>query len=172
MSLETPTKIRMLQRKLYQKAREEPNYRFYLLYDKVYREDTLSHAYELAKSNQGAPGVDGRFTGIEAAGLEEWLNVIRSDLRQRPIHHKPVKRVEIPKPGGSERPLGFRPYGIGWYRPPQCWCWNRCLKRTSIRMPMAIGRNGARRTRSGECRNYSGKATPMWWTPICPNTSI
>ena len=75
MSLETPIKIRMLQRKLYQKAKEEPGYRFYLLYDKMYREDILNHAYALTKFNQGAPGVDGQsFTGIEAAGLEEWLN--------------------------------------------------------------------------------------------------
>ena len=57
MSLETPIKIRMLQRKLYQKAKEEPDYRFYLLYDKIYREDILNHAYALAKSNQGALGV-------------------------------------------------------------------------------------------------------------------
>jgi RNA-directed DNA polymerase len=108
MSLETPIKIRMLQRKLYQKAKEEPNYRFYLLYDKVYREDILSHAYELAKSNQGAPGVDRQnFTEIEAAGLEEWLNGIRNDLRAKTYTPQAVRRVKIPKPGGGERPLGI-----------------------------------------------------------------
>jgi len=70
MSLETPMKIRMLQKKLYQKAKEEPSYRFYLLYDKIYREDLLAHAYALAKSNQGAPGVDGQsFQGIESQGI-------------------------------------------------------------------------------------------------------
>ena len=75
MSLETPIKIRMLQRKLYQKAKEEPSYRFYLLYDKMYREDVLAHAYALVRSNQGAPGVDGQsFWGIESQGLEEWLS--------------------------------------------------------------------------------------------------
>src|SRR5712692_1152082 len=74
MSLEKPIKIRILLRKLYQKAKEEPSYRFYLLYDKMYREDVLAHAYALVRSNQGAPGVDGQsFRGIESQGLEEWL---------------------------------------------------------------------------------------------------
>ena len=59
MSLETPIKIRALQRKLYTKAKQEPSYRFYLLYDKINREDILDHAYQLAKANGGAPGVDG-----------------------------------------------------------------------------------------------------------------
>jgi RNA-directed DNA polymerase len=108
MSLETPIKIRMLQRKLYQKAKGEPSYRFYLLYDKMYREDILAHAYALAKSNQGAPGVDGQsFWGIESLGLEEWLSGIRKDLRAKTYQPQAVRRVMIPKPGGGERPLGI-----------------------------------------------------------------
>src|SRR6266404_1997073 len=108
MSLETPLKIRMLQRKLYQKAKEEPNYRFYLLYDKMYREDLLAHAYALAKSNQGAPGVDGqRFRDIESRGLEEWLSGVREELRAKTYQPQAVRRVMIPKPGGGERPLGI-----------------------------------------------------------------
>ncbi len=107
MSLETPIKIRMLQRKLYWKAKEEPSYRFYLLYDKIYREDILALAYALAKSNRGAPGVDGQsFAAIESQGLQEWLIGIRNDLRAKTYKPQPVRRVMIPKPGGGERPLG------------------------------------------------------------------
>src|ERR1700677_3649046 len=77
MSLETPEKIRMLQKKLYLKAKAEPNYRFYLLYDKIYREDVLFHAYELAKSNQGAPGGDEQtFAQIESQGRKESAKLI------------------------------------------------------------------------------------------------
>src|ERR1700683_4997679 len=104
MSLETPLKIRMFQRKLYQKAKEEPNYRFYQLYDKIYREDILAHAYALAKSNDGAPGVDGQsFSEIESRGLEEWLKGIREELRGRTYRLQPVRRVMNPKPGDGER---------------------------------------------------------------------
>src|ERR1044071_3645515 len=98
----------MLQRKLYQKAKGEPNYRFYLLYDKMYREDMLAYAYAVVKSNQGAPGVDGQtFRGIETQGLEEWLSGIRNDLRAKTYQPQAVRRVMIPKPGGGERPLGI-----------------------------------------------------------------
>ena len=108
MSLETPIKIRMLQRKLYQKAKEESNYRFYLLYDKMWREDILLHAYELAKANKGAPGIDEQsFEQIESEGREKWLQGIRSDLRDKTYQPQAVRRVMIPKPGGGERPLGI-----------------------------------------------------------------
>ncbi len=59
MSLATPDSVRTLQRKLYLKAKAEPDYRFYLLHDKIYRADVLRHAYELVRANRGAPGVDG-----------------------------------------------------------------------------------------------------------------
>ncbi|MGC2354818.1 MAG: group II intron reverse transcriptase/maturase, partial [Candidatus Acidiferrum sp.] len=108
MSLETPEKIRTLQRKLYVKAKAEPEYRFYLLYDKVYREDILEHAYKLAKGNRGAPGVDGMtFAQIEEAGVTEWLSGIRQELLEKRYKPQPVRRVTIPKPGGGERPLGI-----------------------------------------------------------------
>src|SRR5262249_17503716 len=81
MSLTTPSNIRELQIKLYRKAKNEPEYRFYLLYDKIYREDILSHAYRLVRANQGAPGVDGQsFEDIESTGLEKWLSRIREEL--------------------------------------------------------------------------------------------
>jgi RNA-directed DNA polymerase len=108
MSLGTPEKIRMLQRKLYSKAKNEPEYRFYLLYDKIYRDDVLAHSWALAKANGGAPGVDGEtFERIESTGLEEWLSGIRNELRSKTYKPQAVRRVMIPKAGGGERPLGI-----------------------------------------------------------------
>src|SRR5215211_3412347 len=108
MSLTTPESIRKLQRKLYLKAKDEPSFRFYLLYDKICREDILRHAYDLARANKGAPGVDGvTFAMIEAVGREEWLAAIREDLVAKTYRPQPVRRVMIPKPGGGERPLGI-----------------------------------------------------------------
>jgi RNA-directed DNA polymerase len=108
MSLETPEQIRSLQKKLYRKAKAEPSFRFYLLYDKVWRADILQHAYEVARANGGAPGVDGvTFAAIEAAGVEEWLLEIGKALRERTYRPDPVRRVMIPKPNGGERPLGI-----------------------------------------------------------------
>src|SRR5271155_4009211 len=108
MSLATPLKIRIFQRKLYRKAKAEPDYRFYLLYDKICREDILQHAYELARANAGAPGVDGvNFAAIAAAGVEEWLAGLRKELTEKTYRPDPVRRGSIPKPDGGERPLGI-----------------------------------------------------------------
>ena len=108
MSLITPECIRTLQRKLYCKAKAEPDFRFYQLYDKVWCDDILAHAYGLARANAGAPGMDGvTFAMIEAAGSEEWLTRLREDLRSKTYRPQAVRRVSIPKPGGGERPLGI-----------------------------------------------------------------
>ena len=107
-SLATPDKVRQLQIKLYRKAKSEPDFRFYQLYDKVYREDVLLRAWVLAKANHGAPGVDGEsFEDIESKGLLEWLNGLGKDLHDKTYQPQPVRRVMIPKPGGGERPLGI-----------------------------------------------------------------
>src|ERR1700747_369201 len=109
MSLVTPEKIRTLQRKLYCKAKAEPAFRFYVLYDKICREDILRHAYVLARGNAGAPGVDGvTFAAIETSGLEAWLAGLREELVSKTYRPSPVRRVMIPKPNGEgERPLGI-----------------------------------------------------------------
>src|ERR1700687_351288 len=108
MNLITPEKIRTLRRKLYAKAKAEPDFRFYQLYDKVYRPDILAHAYVLAEANEGAPGVDGvTFEMIEAWGVEGWLAALAEELRGKSYRPQPVRRVLIPKPGGGERPLGI-----------------------------------------------------------------
>src|SRR5712671_7383677 len=100
MRLATPEKIRTLQRKLYRKAKAEPAFRFYVLYDKMCREDILRHAYGLARSNAGAPGVDGvSFAQIDASGLETWLAGLREDLVSKTYRPDPVRRFSDPEAG-------------------------------------------------------------------------
>ncbi|MBU4173834.1 MAG: group II intron reverse transcriptase/maturase [Actinobacteria bacterium] len=108
-SLATPESLRKLQRKLYHKAKQEEEYRFYTLYDKVYREDSMAHAYRLCRANGGAPGVDGQtFADIESQGLEPWLTELAEEVKAERYRPQPVRRVMIPKPDGvSERPLGI-----------------------------------------------------------------
>jgi RNA-directed DNA polymerase len=107
-TLETPTKLRELQRKLYERAKKEPKFRFYALYDKVYRADVLEHAYRLAKANGGAPGPDGEtFEDIEASGVAALLERLSDELKTKSYRPGPVRRVYIPKVGGGERPLGI-----------------------------------------------------------------
>ena len=108
--LKTPEKIRELQKKLYQKAKQQKEYRFYLLYDKVYRRDILSHAYNLVRANKGAPGIDGEtFESIEEkeGGVESYLETIVEELKRKEYKAQSVRRVYIPKAGGGNRPLGI-----------------------------------------------------------------
>jgi len=109
MSLSTPVTIRTLQRKLYTKAKQEPVFRFYALYDKCYRADILSHAYARVRSNQGAPGIDGvTCETIEASeGKAQFLSQLGAQLKQKTYRPDAVRRVWIPKPDGSKRPLGI-----------------------------------------------------------------
>jgi RNA-directed DNA polymerase len=107
-NLKTPDSVRKLQTALHAKAKEEPGYRFYLLYDKIYRQDVLDYAYRSCKANKGAAGVDGvRFEDIEASGEEQWLGELAERLKKKDYRPEAVKRVWIPKPNGKQRPLGI-----------------------------------------------------------------
>jgi len=109
MSLTTPDRIRTLQRKLYAKAKQEPAYRFYALYDKITREDILGHAWRLVRANGGSPGVDGiSFKAIEdGKGVDAFLQDLARSLKDKTYRAQPVRRVMIPKADGSQRPLGI-----------------------------------------------------------------
>jgi RNA-directed DNA polymerase len=107
-NLSTPTSVQKLQTALHAKAKAEPSYRFYALYDKISRDDILAHAYALCRSNKGAPGVDGQdFAEVEAYGVELWLGELALALREETYRPDPIRRVYIPKANGKFRPLGI-----------------------------------------------------------------
>jgi RNA-directed DNA polymerase len=115
MSLSTPESVQKLQAALHDKAKKSSNFRFYALYDKVYRKDVLTFAYECCKANGGAAGVDDQtFEDIEAYGAERWLDELTQELGNRTYHPLPVRRVYIPKPGGKQRPLGVPAIRDAW----------------------------------------------------------
>lgn len=107
-NLTTPLSVQKLQTALHAKAKEAPSFRFYALYDKVYRGDILAFAYECCKANGGAAGVDDQtFGDIEAYGQKRWLDELAQELKSRTYQPRPVRRVYIPKPDGKQRPLGI-----------------------------------------------------------------
>jgi RNA-directed DNA polymerase len=108
VSLEPPEKVRKLREALHAKAKGSPGYRFYLLYDKLYRGDVLAWAYDRCRENRGVAGVDGQtFADIEAYGRQRWLDELAVELRERTYRPQAVRRVWIPKADGSQRPLGI-----------------------------------------------------------------
>ena len=108
MSLPPPLKVGKLQTALHTKAKNAPDYRFYALYDKLYRRDVLEWALTRCRINAGAAGVDGQsFADIEAYGEDRWLDELAEDLRKGTYQSQPVRRVFIPKPDGKQRPLGI-----------------------------------------------------------------
>ena len=107
-NLATPKSVQKLQTALHAKAKTEPGYRFYALYDKIFREDILAHAYAQCRSNKGAPGVDGQdFADVEAYGVERWLGELALALKEETYRPDPIRRVYIPKANGKLRPLGI-----------------------------------------------------------------
>ena len=107
-NLSTPIGVQKLQMALHAKAKSDAGFRFYALYDKIYREDILAHAYAQCRSNKGAPGVDGQeFADVEAYGVERWLAELAQALREESYRPDPIRRVFIPKPNGKLRPLGI-----------------------------------------------------------------
>jgi len=107
-NLVTPDNIQKLQAALHAKAKGEPGFRFYSLYDKIYRRDVLEYAYACCRANQGAAGVDGeRFEDIETCGRERWLGELADTLRSKTYQPQALRRVYIPKPNGKLRPLSI-----------------------------------------------------------------
>jgi RNA-directed DNA polymerase len=108
VSLLPPQKVEKLQAALHTKAKDSPGYRFYALYDKVYRWDVLAVAYTRCRENGGAAGGDGQtFEDIETYGAHRWLGELAEELRSGTYRPQPVRRVYIPKPDGKQRPLGI-----------------------------------------------------------------
>ena len=137
MSLTPSLKVGKLQTALHTKAKNSPDYRFYALYDKVYRRDVLAFAYVRSRNNGGVPGIDGQtFDDIEKSGRDRWLDELAEELRKGTYQPRPVKRVYIPKGDGKRRPLGIpmrhsyctslqRGWGLGEGGPALPWARSR-----------------------------------------------
>jgi RNA-directed DNA polymerase len=107
-NLATPENIQKLQTALHAKAKGEPGFRFYSLYDKVHRRDVLEYAYACCRANQGAAGVDGeRFEDVEVYGVERWLGELADTLRKKTYRPQALRRVYVPKPNGKLRSLSI-----------------------------------------------------------------
>ena len=146
----TPISLQDLRRRIYVKAKAEPSWRFWGLYVHVCKMETLREAYQMAKANNGAPGIDGvTFEAIEASGVESFLEQIQDELVTSTYRPMRVRQKEIPKDGGRKSAFSrFQLSVTVWSREPSSSSWNPSLKRISNRGRMAIARNGQRMRRS------------------------
>ncbi len=169
MSLTPPMKVGKLQTTLHTKAKNSPDYRFYALYDKIYRRDVLGFAYARCRANGGAPGVDGQnFADIEAYGVDRWLDDLAEELRKETYQSLPVRRVYIPKGDGKQRPLGIP-----------------CIRDRVVQMAAVLvlepifeadlepEQHAYRPERApwtpfAKWNGWSGRGTPKWWTRTYP----
>ncbi len=170
-NLATPVNLQRLRTALHAKAKEEPEFRFYALYDKIYRMDVLEHAYACCRANKGAAGIDGlTFEGVETYGQERWLGELAQQLREETYRPEAVRRVYIPKPNGKQRPLGIP-------RLAERVCQTAAMLILEpifeADMPSEQQPTDKIGMHKAPCARYTGywlAATKMSWMPTCPDT--
>ena len=132
--INAPINLQDLRRRIYVKAKTEPTWRFWGLYVHVCKKETLQEAYEMAKSNDGAPGIDGvTFEAIEESGVESFLKQIQDELVNHTYQPIPVRKKEIPKDGGTKVRVLSIPAIRGWFREHLSSSWSQSLKPISNR---------------------------------------
>jgi len=178
VSLAPPDQVGKLQAALHTKAKSSPDYRFYALYDKLYRRDVLDYAYRRCRTNDGAPGVDRQaFRDIEEYGTDRWLDELAEELRRGTYRPQPVRRVYIPKPDGKQRPLGIpicRSYctssqgGWGFRGPESDPRGSRSLKSRDVATNGAAPAGATPRSPRVSVGSTGGRVAPLECYPAAP----
>ncbi len=148
---DTLDKVQALQRALYRAAKASAERRFHALYDKVTREDIVARAWQEVQASWGAAGVDRQSSSaIEEQGVEGFLAELATELREGRYRAQPVRRVQIPKADGQQRPLGIPTVRDrilrlrSGRRQRRSWCWNRSSRPIFGPARPGFGRSGTR----------------------------